>query len=75
MHPYADEDVLAMAVLAKSCMTTVGRYSPHSAVSGTQPGVLPYQTTTASNLEDAEAGIFSRQISRLREIAIGEMSQ
>ena len=32
---YDDDDILAMAVMAKNCMITVGQYSPQTAVFGT----------------------------------------
>ena len=68
-----DEEILAQAVLAKSVMTTVGRYSPQRAVFGIQPGILPDSTTSCSNFEDADEGTFARQNHRLREIVIREM--
>ena len=71
--PYDDDDILAMAVMAKNCMITVGQYSPQTAVFGTQPGILPDQDREQSHLEDAEDGILSRNTHRLREIALQEI--
>ena len=70
---YTQDMLLTIAITAKNCLTTVGRYSPMNAVLGYQPGILPDLDRGDALQDDSTNNGVSRHAHRLHEIAIQNM--